>query len=186
MDQHLQAVQRIKMNKNRYYTLLWLIQFDDMQTREDRWVHDELAAAREYRWVHDKLAAAREDRWVHDKLAAAREFFEKFNENCAQMMIPSEFLAIDERLYPYRGGTVIKQYNPNKPAKYGLLYRSISDSKFPYTYDSHAYGAKPNDINDDSRYVNTTDGSTKYLVDNLSLLTDFKVGIYQWTATLQA
>ena len=83
------------MNKNRYYTLLWLIQFDNM---------------------------TREDRWVHDKLAAAREFFEKFNENCAQMMIPSEFLAIDEMLYPYRGGTVIKQYNPNKPDKYGHLY----------------------------------------------------------------
>ena len=105
------------MNKNRYYTLLWLTQFDNMTTREDR--------------------------WVHDKLTVEREFFRKFNENCAQMMIPSELLAVEETLYHYRGGTVIKQYNPNKPAKYGLLYMSISGSKFP---SHHAYGAKPNEI----------------------------------------
>ena len=131
------------MSVNWYYLLLWLIQFDDMTTRDGR--------------------------RVNDKLAAARSFFENFNENCVRMLIPTEFLAIDETLYPYRGGTVIKQYNPNKPAKYGILYCSISYSKFPYTYYSHAYAAKPTEITAESRYINSTDDYTTYLVDGLSL-----------------
>ena len=32
-------------------------------------------------------------------------------------------------MYPYRGNTEFKQYNPNKPAKYGLLYRSLCERK---------------------------------------------------------
>ena len=37
----------------------------------------------------------------------------------------------------------IKQYNPRKPAKYGLLLKSLNDARFPYTYNSLVYAGKP-------------------------------------------
>ena len=106
-------------------------------------------------------------RWKSDRLAAFREFFRCFNENCAQLRTPWEHLAIGETLYPYRGKIVICQYNPNKPAKYGILYRSISDSRVPYTYYTLPYAGKPEEITDNSEYVTGTDNYTKYLVEGL-------------------
>ena len=44
------------------------------------------------------------------------------------MRIPDVYLAIDKRIYPCRGRVKLKQYNPDKPAKYELLYRRIYDS----------------------------------------------------------
>ena len=48
------------------------------------------------------------------------------------MRYPSPFLTVDETLCPYRGHREIKQYNPSKPAKYGLLYCSLCDAVVPY------------------------------------------------------
>ena len=78
-----------------------------------------------------------------------------------------ECLAIDKTLYPYRGKIVIRQYNPNKPAKFSILYRSISDSCVPYTYYTLPYEGKPEEITDDSEYMTGTDNYTKYLVEEL-------------------
>ena len=77
------------------------------------------------------------------------------------MRIPSEFLSIDETLYPYRGKIQFRQYNPNKPTKYALLYQSLSDAKLPYTYFTLAYAGNPEEITDDSFYVAGTDNYTK-------------------------
>ena len=110
---------------------------------------------------------ARPQRWRPDRFAAFREFFKCFNENCAQLRKPSEYLTIHESLYPHQGKIVIRQYNPNKPAKYGILYRSISDSRVPYTYYTLPYAGKPEEINDDSEYVTGIDNYTKYLVEGL-------------------
>ena len=52
----------------------------------------------------------------------------------AQWRNPSELLATDETLYPYRGSIEFKQYNPSKPGKYGLLYRSLCNSVTTYPY----------------------------------------------------
>ena len=65
------------------------------------------------------------------------------------------------RLYPFRGKISVKQYNPNKPAKYGLLYRSISDARLPYTYNTLPYAGKPSNIIPESEYVTETDNYTK-------------------------
>ena len=95
------------------------------------------------------------------------EFFRCFNESCAQLRTPLEYLAINETSYSYRGKIVICQYNANKPAKYGILYRSISDGHVPYTYYTLPYAGKPEEITDDSEYVTGTDNYTKYLVEGL-------------------
>ena len=64
----------------------------------------------------------RNDRWKTDKFACMRKLFEDMNERNARMRHPSPLLAIDETLFPYHSHIGFKQYNPNKPAKYGLLY----------------------------------------------------------------
>ena len=129
------------MGMNRFKFLVRCIQFDDFTTRPQR--------------------------WKSDRFAAFREFIRCFNENCIQLRTPLAHLAIDEILYPYRGKIVICQYNPKKPAKYGILYRSISDSRVPYTYYTLQYAGKPEEITDNSEYVTGTDNYTKYLVEGL-------------------
>ena len=77
----------------------------------------------------------------------------------------STFASVDEKLCPYRGNIGIKQYNPSKPPKYGLLYRSLCDAEVPYTYFTLPYNCKP-DSPDNEYYVTGSDEYTKYLVNN--------------------
>ena len=63
----------------------------------------------------------RAQNWPSDRFAAARPLFEQFNENCSKYVYPSEYLSLDETLYLMRHQIAFRQYNPNKPHKYGLL-----------------------------------------------------------------
>ena len=78
--------------------------------------------------------STRGDRWKSDKFACLRELFEMMNEQNSKRCFPSPLLTVDKTLYPYHGSIGFKQYNPSKPAKYGLLYRSLCDSPVSYTY----------------------------------------------------
>ena len=75
--------------------------------------------------------ASRSERCKTDRFAAFRDIFEKFNNNCARNMAPDDFLAIDETLYPTQGSVSFKTYNKDKPAKYGLNFRSLGSSRHP-------------------------------------------------------
>ena len=112
----------------------------------------------------------RDDRWKYDKYACIRELFEMMNERNAKCRYPSAFLAVDETLHPYRGNIGFKQYNSNKPAKYGLLYRSLCDASVWYSYYSLPYAGKPEDLSGDASkyYISGTDEYTKYLVNEVS------------------
>ena len=79
-------------------------------------------------------ANTRQERWRTDRFAAFREIFEEFNKFCANNMSPDDYIAIDETLYPTRGGISSKTYNKDKPAKYSLNVRSLSNSRRPYIY----------------------------------------------------
>ena len=133
---------KARMSLNRFNFLVATMQFDNSEDRQER--------------------------WKNDRFTAMRKFFDKFNENCAKLRIPTEFLSIDETLYPYRGKIQIRQYNPNKPAKYGLLYKSIS------TYFTLPYAGKPEEIIVESVYVTGTDNYTKYLVEGLEKQTNIQ------------
>ena len=54
----------------RFYFLCQMVQFDDKETRAER--------------------------WCMDRFAALGKVFESFNVTCATLRIPSEYLAIDE------------------------------------------------------------------------------------------
>ena len=126
------------MSRKRFTLLSRIITFDDFSTRTDR--------------------------WEVDKFASFREFFEAVNCSFLKLRKPSVHLAIDETLYPYRGRIGFKQYNPSKPAKYGLLFRSLCDSALQYMYFCLPYAGKPNGQPNEF-YVTKTDEYTKYLVN---------------------
>ena len=97
-----------------------------------------------------------------------------FNKNCSKFVIPSEYLAIDETLYPTRHEIAFRQYNPKKPHKYGLLLNSINDSRFPFTYKAAPYADKPE--NGDGPYnMCATEDYVKYLVNEVEKDAGFKV-----------
>ena len=72
--------------------------------------------------------------WDKDRFATVKEIWQIFNSNVSKHVGPSEYLSIDEKLYPMRQQTVFCRYNPNKPHCYGLLLKSLNDARFPYTY----------------------------------------------------
>ena len=128
------------MSRNRFQYLLTVLTFD---TPEEREFH-----------------------WGNDRFTAIREVFNRFSRNCMKHVIPSKYMAIDETLYPMRTQVSMKQYNKSKPAKYGLLFRSINDSKFPYTYSTVVYAGKP-ELGHGPYYLSSVDQYVEQLVKNL-------------------
>ena len=110
----------------------------------------------------------RQDRWKSDRFSAMREIFEQCNTNFAKAVVPDDYLSLDETLYPTRNQISFKQYNPDKPAKYGLLFKSINSARFAYTYQTHVYCGKPEGEPDNTYYVTGTAEYVKMLVQNLA------------------
>ena len=128
----------------------------------------------------------RSDRWKQDRFAAAREVFEEFNNNCAMALQADDFMAIDECLYPCRNQVAhkiiffsfsyffnnlflqvaMKQYNPNKPAKYGLLFKELNSVRVPFTHRSEVYAGKPEEPG--PYYIKGVEEITLRLVDKYS------------------
>ena len=77
-------------------------------------------------------ANTRQETWQTDRFAAFREIFEEFNKCCTKNMSPDDYIAIDETLYPTRGGISFKTYNKDKPDKYGPNFRTLGSSRRPY------------------------------------------------------
>ena len=93
----------------------------------------------------------------------------KMNENNGRCHNPSPYVSVDETLYLYRGRIGMKQYNPSKPPKYGLLYRSLCDPNVPYTYSTVTYAGKPEVIGTNNYYVTGCDEYTKWLVNKFQI-----------------
>uniref|UniRef100_A0A6A7G5I7 PiggyBac transposable element-derived protein 3-like n=2 Tax=Hirondellea gigas TaxID=1518452 RepID=A0A6A7G5I7_9CRUS len=112
--------------------------------------------------------STRKDRWPHDRFAAIRTLHEEFNKNCSSAVNPNDYLSFGEILYPCRSQVAFKQYNSNKPAKYGLLYKSINSSRYPYTFRSIVYCGKP-EREPTPHYVAGIMTSVKKLVEELEV-----------------
>ena len=80
--------------------------------------------------------ADRQKNWPTDRFAAMQLIQHLFNTNFTKYVTPSDFLNIDETLYSTRHQIVFRQYNPNKTQKYGVLWKILNDSRFPYTCNS--------------------------------------------------
>ena len=135
------------MSKNRLQFLYACLSFDDFSTRKER--------------------------WKYDRFAAIRHLFESFNKNCSTCVVPEEYLCIDETLYPTRNKISFKQYNPNKPAKYGLLFKSINSVTYAYTHCIIPYCGKPKE-EPAEYYVKGVEETVKRLVQNLQKYVDLQ------------
>ena len=93
----------------------------------------------------------------------------KMNKNNGRCRNPSPYVSVGKTLYPYHGRIGIKQYNPSKLAKYGLLYQSLCDAKVPYTYSILPYAGNPEVISANDYYVTGCDEYTKWLVNNFQI-----------------
>ena len=69
--------------------------------------------------------------------------WEIFSSNLSKHVEPSEYLSIDETLYPIRQQIAFHQDNPNKTHRYGLLLKSLNDARFLYSCKVVPYAAKP-------------------------------------------
>ena len=70
------------MSYNRFAFLIRFLEFDDKETRRQR--------------------------WREDKFAAIREFFMEMNENNERCRNPSPYVNVDETFYSYRRGIGMK------------------------------------------------------------------------------
>ena len=105
--------------------------------------------------------------WKHDKFTAMRDIFSETNKNFAKAAIPEDYLTLEETLYPMRNQISFKQYNPDQPAKYGMLYKSINSARYRYTHQSHVYCGRLVEEPDEN-FVSGTINNVKYLVVKLS------------------
>ena len=88
-------------------------------------------------------------------------------------MILDGYLSIDETLYRTRVVLAFRQYNKNKPAKYGLLFCSINSAEMPYIYSSTLYPGKPPG-EPNKHYLTSTDYIIKHLVSSFSYHTNLQ------------
>ncbi|KAJ4426464.1 hypothetical protein ANN_27278 [Periplaneta americana] len=104
------------MSRIRFGELLSLIRFDDKQTRTER--------------------------RKQDKFCPIREVFYKIDELFVKYYIPSAHLTIDEMLSLFRGRCPFKVFMKDKPGKYGILIRMLSDVHTRYILKMEVYAGK--------------------------------------------
>ena len=71
------------------------------------------------------------------------KFLKNLTKKCGKFLVPNDYLSLDETLYPTRKQISFKQFHPNKPAKYGMLYKSIKACRYPFTFSTAVYSCKP-------------------------------------------
>ena len=95
-----------------------------------------------------------------------KEVFEVFIFDYMSCLVPGDYLSLDKTLYPMSTQISFKEYNPNKPAKYGLLLKAINAASYPYTFTAAPYCGKP--VGDPGEYyARGTSEIVKKMVDRL-------------------
>ena len=117
-----------------------------------------------YRHISFDDETTRDIRSKSDRFAAVRNIFELFNNQCMNNMAPCDYLSLDETLYAMRNQIGFKQFNPNKPSKYGMLFKSINAARYPYTYIASPYAGKP-EAGDGTYYYKGTENVVKNMVE---------------------
>lgn len=87
------------------------------------------------RLLHFGDKTTQEERCRTDKFAPTRAVFNDFMANCEAYYTLSDSITIDKTLRKFRGQCPFKvYYMPNKPGKYGILFRVLTDAKARYVY----------------------------------------------------
>ena len=89
--------------------------------------------------MYKPFVRRRRNSWKQDRFTASRELLELFNKQCSKYLRESDYLWFDETLYSTRNEISFKQFNPNKLAKYRLLFNSINAVEYLYTFVTAPY-----------------------------------------------
>jgi len=84
----------------------------------------------------------RSTRQASDNFAAIRQLFDMFNNNCRDSYTLSANVTVDETLRKFRCRCKFRVYMPQKPGKYGLLFRVLSDARKRYVSRMLPYTGK--------------------------------------------
>ncbi|GBP37913.1 PiggyBac transposable element-derived protein 4 [Eumeta japonica] len=97
----------------------------------------------------------REDRKKLDRPALISGIFNKFIENSQKYYSCSEYLTVDETLYPFRGRCSFRTYMKSKPAKRGIKILYLCDAKRRYLYNAFIYTGKAETNRRDTLFIPT-------------------------------
>ena len=81
----------------------------------------------------------------HDRLFKVRQLIDMIVPKFRQVFSPRKEVAIDEMTIAFKGRSVLKQYNPKKPDKWGFKAFVLSESKSGYVLDWTLYAGKTED-----------------------------------------
>ena len=120
---------------------------DKLFSNDTHFVFGAIMSKNRFRFLKDHICfdnpSERTQLWETDRFVAVREIWEIFSSNLSKHVEPSEYLSIDETLYPMRPQIAFHQDNPNKTHRYGLLLKSLNDARFFYSCKIVPYTAKP-------------------------------------------
>lgn len=94
---------------------------------------------------------SRTERREIDNFAPFRELFEKFNLLCQKYVIPGINVTIDEMLSLFRGRCGFKVFMKDKPGKYGIMIRMLTDVTMRYVIKMEVYCGMKNPITGNER-----------------------------------
>ena len=77
-----------------------------------------------------------------EKLQKVESFIDYFKSRCLGLYQPKQQLAVDERMVKSRHISGIRQYNKDKPTKWGIKLWVLADSSNGYTVDFNVYIGK--------------------------------------------
>ena len=87
--------------------------------------------------------ATRAAKKFNDNFAPIREVFDIFNKQLRRYLTPTECLTIDEMLVKFWGNARFRVYMKDKPGKYDLLFRVITDASYRYVLNMIPYTGRP-------------------------------------------
>lgn len=117
LDPRSDPIYRSTMSVNRFEEIRSNLRFDDRNTRKDR-------------------------KESMGKLAPIKGVFDMFLNNLRTPYEPHKELTLDEQQFGFFGNCPVKQFNPAKPAKYGIKTFWICDASNGYALNGKIYSGK--------------------------------------------
>lgn len=72
---------------------------------------------------------------AYDRLFKLRKVVDMLQKKFMHVLTPGANISIDEGLYLWKGRLMLKQYIPNKPAKYGIkIYKLCDGSGYTWNF----------------------------------------------------
>ncbi|KAE9522188.1 hypothetical protein AGLY_017448, partial [Aphis glycines] len=113
----------------------------------------------------------------HDKLFKVRPFINAIRENMKKIKV-EEYTAVDEIIIPFKGRSTMKQYNKNKPHKWGIKMFALASSN-GLVHDFEIYVGKGT-LPPSEHGLGISGDVVMRLVDSIPKHQNYKVSMDNW------